>query len=249
MTAAAVIVALSYERDALECGLRLAGPAAGIEARLCGPGAGNAARAALAAVEDGARALVSFGCAGGLSPSTGSGTVALPEAVRDRTGASIEVDTAWRRRLAEAIGAAVPVVGGEGIEVAAAVETPRDKEALHRESACVFADMESASIGAVARAHRLPFLVVRAVADTASDTVPRCIFAAVSGEGRIRPGRLIAALARNPGQIRAVLTLARRFRDAWASLETVARHLPAATAGAGADAVAGGSSSALPCGR
>ena len=245
MTAAAVIVALSYERDALERGLRSAGSAAGVEARLCGPGAGNAARAALAAVEDGARALVSFGCAGGLAPAAGSGTVALPEAVRDRAGVSIEVDAAWRRRLADAVAAAVPVVGGEGIEVAAAVETARDKEALHRESACVFADMESASIGAVARAHRLPFLVVRAVADTVSDTVPRCVSGAVSDEGRIRPGRLIAALAGNPGQVPAILALARRFRDACASLETVARHLPAATAGA----AAGGLPGVLPCGR
>ena len=244
MTAAAVIVALSYERDALERGLRSAGSAAGVEARLCGPGAGNAARAALAAVEDGARALVSFGCAGGLAPSAGSGTVALPEAVRDRAGVSIEVDTAWRRRLADAVAAAVPVVGGEGIEVAAAVETARDKEALHRESACVFADMESASIGAVARAHRLPFLVVRAVADTVSDTVPRGISGAVSDDGRVRLGRLIAVLAGDPGRISAIPALVHRFRDACASLETVARHLPAVTAG-----TASGLPGIHPCGR
>ena len=250
LTAVAVIVALSRERDALGRGLRLAaGPAAGVEARLCGPGAGNAARAARAAVEDGARALVSFGCAGGLVPAAGSGTVVLPEAVRDGTGATIEVDGVWRRRLAAAVGAAVPVVGGAGIEIAAAVETPRDKEALHRESGCVFADMESASIGAVARAHRLPFLVVRAVADTVSDAVPACVSGMVSDQGRVRPGRLIAALAGNSGQILAVLALARRFRDACASLETVARHLPAASAGAGSGAAAGGSPGALPCGR
>ena len=230
MTAVAVIAALAYERDALERGLRYAGPLAGIEVRLCGPGAGNAARAALAAVEDGARALVSFGCAGGLAPCAGSGAVALPEAVRDRIGASIEVDAAWRRRLADAVAAAVPVVGGEGVEVAAAVETARDKEALYRESACVFADMESASIGAVARARRLPFLVVRAVADAASDAVPHGLSDAVSSEGRLRPGRLIAVLAKNPGRIRAMLILASRFRNACSSLEAVARHLPAATA-------------------
>lgn len=230
MTAAAVIVALSHERDALERGLRLAGSAAGFEVRLCGPGAANAARTALAAVEGGARTLVSFGCAGGLVPAAGSGTVALPEAMRDGTGATIEVDGAWRRRLAAAVAAAVPVVGGEGIEIGTAVETPRDKEALHRESGCVFADMESASIGAVARTHRLPFLVVRAVADTVSDAVPPCVSGAVSDQGRVRPGRLIAALAGDPGQIPAVLTLALRFRDACASLETVARHLPAVMA-------------------
>ena len=232
MTAVAVIVALSYERDALERGLRAAaGSSVGVEARLCGPGAGNAARAALAAVEDGARALVSFGCAGGLAPSAGSGAVVLPEVVRDRAGASIEIDTVWRRRLADAVAAAVPVVEGEGIEVAAVVETVRDKEALHQESACVFADMESASIGTVACAHRLPFLVVRAVADTASDFVPRYVSGAMSSEGRVRPVRLIAALAGDPGRIPAILVLARRFHAACASLETVARHLPAATAG------------------
>ena len=250
MTAAAVIVALSCELDALGRGLRLAaGPAVGVESRLCGPGAGNAARAAFAAVGDGARALVSFGCAGGLAPAAGSGTVVLPEAVRDGAGATIEVDGAWRRRLAAAVAAAVPLAGGAGIEVAAAVETPRDKEALHRESGCVFADMESASIGAVARAHRLPFLVVRAVADTVSDALPPCVSVAVSDRGRVRPGRLIAALAGDPGQIPAVLALARRFRDACASLETVARHLPAATACAGPGVAAGGSSEALPRGR
>ena len=231
MTAAAVIVALSYERDALARGLRSAGSRADVEARLCGPGAGNAARAALAAVEDGARALVSFGCAGGLVAGVESGTVALPKTVRDGAGASFEVDAAWRRRLADAVAAAAPVVEGEGIEVAAVVETVRDKKALHQESACVFADMESASIGTVARAHRLPFLVVRAVADTASDSVPRYVSGAVSSGGKVRPGRLIAALAGHPGRVPAILALARRFRAACASLETAARHLPAATAG------------------
>ena len=231
MTAVAVVAALSYERDALERGLRSAGSPASVEARLCGPGAGNAARAARAAVEDGARALVSFGCAGGLVAGVESGTVALPKTVRDGAGASFEVDAAWRRRLADAVAAAAPVVEGEGIEVAGVVETVRDKQALHRESACVFADMESASIGAVARAHRLPFLVVRAIADTASDSVPRYVSGAVSSEGKVRPGRLIAALARHPGRVSAILVLARRFRAACASLETVARHLPAATVG------------------
>lgn len=232
MTSVAVIVALSYERDALERGLRFAGSAAdeaGIEVRLCGPGPGNAARAALAAVGDGARALVSFGCAGGLDPALGSGTVVLPEAVRGRKGTPVETDAAWRRRLADAVAAAVPIVEGAGIEVAVIVETPRDKDVLHRKSTCVFADMESASVGAVARVHRLPFLVVRAVADTASDAVPRCMLGAVSSEGRVRPARLIAALLRVPGEIREVLILARRFRDACSSLEAVARHLPMVT--------------------
>ena len=231
MTAVAVIVALSYERIMLGRGLRFAETAADIEARLCGTGAGNAARAALAAAEGGARALVSFGCAGGLDPALGSGVVALPRVVRDRFGAPVEIDPAWRRRLVDAVAGEVSVVEGEGIEVASIVETVQDKERLFRMSACVFADMESASIGAVARARRLPFLVVRAVADTAFDVVPRCVLRAVSSEGKTRPGRLIAALARAPGEIRAVMTLARRFRGACSSLEAVARHLPAAAVG------------------
>ena len=150
---------------------------------------------------------------------------------RDRIGAAIEIDAAWRRRLADAGRGGGAGRRGGGDRSRGGRRNDTDKEALHRESACVFADMESASIGTVARAHRLPFLVVRAVADTASDAVPPSRPARRSVERRQAPsGRLIAVLAKNPGQIRAMLILASRFRNACSSLEAVARHLPAVTA-------------------
>ena len=80
----------------------------------------------------------------------------------------------------------------------------------------------------------LPFIAVRVVVDTATDSVPACV-AEASGSGRVRIGRLLAGLLKSPGDIGALVRLTRRYRTAMRSLEMIARIAtlvpPAAAAG------------------
>ncbi len=69
-------------------------------------------------------------------------------------------------------------------------------------------------------AHGLPFLAVRVVVDTYRDELPRAVAAASEG-GRLRVGRLLAGLARRPGDVGSLLRLAGRYRVAMRVLTRV----------------------------
>ncbi len=82
--------------------------------------------------------------------------------------------------------------------------------------------MESLAVGQVATLHRLPFLAVRAIVDTAGDSLPRAIVAASLG-GSLRRWRLILGLAAAPAEVAQLVALARRYRAARRSLTAIAR--------------------------
>ena len=99
----------------------------------------------------------------------------------------------------------------------------RSKALAFRQTGAVAADMESSAVAEVACAERVPFLVVRAIVDTAEDAVPEVALSATGvGRDRLRIGRLLASLARTPGELPALIRLARRYRSASRVLSAVA---------------------------
>jgi len=91
------------------------------------------------------------------------------------------------------------------------------------QTGAVAADMESSAVAEVASAARVPFLVVRAIVDTAQDALPEvALSAAGAGEERLRLSRLLATLARTPGELPALIRLAHRYRTASRALAAVA---------------------------
>jgi hypothetical protein len=82
--------------------------------------------------------------------------------------------------------------------------------------------MESSAVAEVAAASHVPFMAVRVIVDTAQDAIPSSVTAA--GEsGQVRIARLLMGLARSPGEIVALIRLARRYRAAIRSLAAVAK--------------------------
>jgi hypothetical protein len=97
------------------------------------------------------------------------------------------------------------------------------KALAFRQTGAVAADMESSAVAEVASAERVPFIVVRAIVDTAQDAVPAAALSATgAGQDRPRLGRLLASLARTPGELPALIRLARRYRSASRTLAAVA---------------------------
>jgi adenosylhomocysteine nucleosidase len=187
-----------------------------------GMGCAAAVGAAGALVDAGATALVSWGMAGGLDPRLQAGAICLPSMVVSRDGPGFPTDLHWREILAAAIGQRFIVVSGRLFTSAVAIEDVAAKAAAFEETGAAAVDMESAGVAQIAALKKLPFVAVRAIVDTAGDTLPRAVMAA-GAEGRVRLARLILGIASSPREIAPLMRLAKRYRAATRALCAVAR--------------------------
>jgi adenosylhomocysteine nucleosidase len=188
-----------------------------------GMGPAAAERGALTLVAAGVRALMSFGLAGGLDPALATGTVLLPQEVVSPEGWVLPTARDWRARLSGAVAASCTVCGGRLLTCREPLASPADKATAFRHSAAAAVDLESFAVAAVAARHGLPFLAVRAIADTALDGLPRSLIAAAAGASDVPMGRLLGALVREPADLPGFIRLVRRYSASSRALKTVAR--------------------------
>jgi adenosylhomocysteine nucleosidase len=170
-------------------------------------------------VAEGGAALVSFGLAGGLAQGLRPGDLLLPETVCSARAGSWSVDPVWCQRMHARLARggfepkAGALAGSERI-----VATILDKRALFEEVGALAVDMESHAVAAVADEAKIPFLVLRAVADPADQVIPQVAREALRPDGRIRVRATFGGLFRGPGELIALLRLARQSALALASL-------------------------------
>lgn len=183
-----------------------------------GMGRSAAAVGARALIDAGAKALASWGMAGGLDPSLQAGAILLPnEVLGNRV---YQCEPGWRGRLS----ATLEARSGRLLTSAKSVGSVADKAELFRTTGAVAVDMESASIAEVAEQEGVPFLAVRVIVDSAADALPRAVTAAADNEGHVHIWRLIGALALAPNELAPLIRLAQRYRTANRSLATIARQ-------------------------
>ncbi|KPF79095.1 hypothetical protein IP88_02570 [alpha proteobacterium AAP81b] len=178
----------------------------------CG-GHGKVLRAALEAAIAARRpdALVSIGLAGGLDPALQVGDVVVGSDV-------VAGNATGNWRCDPAIVVAPAARHGRVVGVALPAATPAEKAALHAATGALAVDMESHVVAAVAAAHGLPFAVVRVIGDTAATALPPAARVPLGKDGSVRLASVLAALARHPGQLPALLRLAGETRRAMAAL-------------------------------
>jgi adenosylhomocysteine nucleosidase len=184
-----------------------------------GMGSSAASTGARALIDAGAKALASFGLAGGLDPSLQPGAILLPTEVQGPDGRVHPCEAGWRNRLS----AKIEARSGRLVSSARSVGSIEDKAELFRTTGAVAVDMESAAVAEIAEQHGLPFLAVRVVVDGAADVLPRAVTAAADNEGHLQIWRLIGALALAPNELAPLIRLAQRYRVANRSLATIAR--------------------------
>ena len=184
-----------------------------------GMGSSAASEGARALIAAGAKALASWGMAGGLDPSLQAGAILLATEVVGPDGRVHPCDAGWRNRLSTRVGAR----SGRLVTAAKSVGSVEDKAELFRTTGAVAVDMESAAVAEIAEQHGLPFLAVRVVVDSAADVLPRAVTAAADNEGHLQIWRLIGALALAPNELASLIRLAQRYRAANRSLATIAR--------------------------
>jgi hypothetical protein len=162
--------------------------------------------------------------AGALDPALEAGTLVLPTEVISPAGAVFATASQWRERLSAALGAHRPISCGRLLTSQEPLGSVESKAMAFRRTAAVAVDMESSAVAEIAAAARMPFLAVRAIVDTASDALPQAaLVATTAGTGALRIGALLAALARAPGELPALIRLAGRYRRARRTLTAVAR--------------------------
>lgn len=166
-----------------------------------GGGPAGAARAAGAVIAQGVAGLISFGLAGGLDPALPAGALVVPQLVRDG-GEEFACDAALLADLGGPT-ARLMLAGGE---IAASVA---EKATLFAQSQAAAVDLESGAVARAAAAAAVPFAVLRAISDPAAKDLPPAALVALDAAGRISVARLAGSLLRRPGQVPALLALAR----------------------------------------
>jgi hopanoid-associated phosphorylase len=179
----------------------------------------RAAQGAADLVARGAKALLSFGFAGGLDASLRPGDIIVGAGVVGSDGKMRETDDALAQRLCAALDEAdCRWMAGLVAGADQALATTAAKRALAARTGAVIVDMESHAVAAAG----VPFAILRVVVDPAERALPASVLAAVDSSGRINIAPLIAGLLRHPREIGALLALARDNRPARSSLRRAA---------------------------
>lgn len=198
-----------------------------------GAGASNAEMAATLLIEQGATRLISWGCAGALNVSLQSGNLLLADTLIDAEGTTLEVDALWHRQVRTELEKLLALSNKSGfvlhsgtlLESKILVSTSRDKQQLHQQTKAIALDMESIAIAKVAKAHALPFLAIRAIADPVTMDLPAAVSYAFNEQCDVELGKLLRFLLTHPSELKGLITLGQHFSAAKKTLSFVAKEL------------------------
>jgi len=160
-------------------------------------------------IEQGATHLVSFGVCGGLSPYVKAGDLILPKTV-SMDGETISLNPAWQKRASEHLSEHFPEArSGAMLSVAAPITTPQDKHTAYETIQAIGVDVESFIVAQIAQKNKLPCLIVRAVLDTAAQSLPEAAMSGVDADGQTQIWPVIKSLIKRPQDLPALMNLAR----------------------------------------
>jgi adenosylhomocysteine nucleosidase len=192
---------------------------------LSGVGPENASAAAISLIEQGCDALVSWGCAAALRPEFRPGDLLIPKQLLSVSGDSLNTDTVWRTSIVERLENGPKIHPDSITESSSLVTSAYEKKRLAARTKAAALDMESTAIVGTAIRHKVPAIVIRAIADTADMDLPKPVSLSLDDKGNVRLPLLIAGLIWNPSSIPGIARLARAFRRATKTLEYTAREL------------------------
>jgi adenosylhomocysteine nucleosidase len=147
----------------------------------------------------------------------------LPKTVIGSNQFLYHVDATWHQSLCSRLIGQVDFQTEPVVESSTVVRTPEEKVILFGKTGAIGVDMESAAVAAVAQEAGVPFMVVRAVADSTDETIPDIALNAVDEFGQMSFLKLIQGLAGRPAEVFALVRMARNYRVAQRTLAAVAR--------------------------
>lgn len=182
---------------------------------LCHQNAALAAHLEAALTQD-CRGIASFGIAGGLVDTLRPGEWVVARTLTDGTR-QIDCDALWSESLLQALPTAhhVNMVGTRTPAV-----TPDAKRTLHTATGAAAVDMESQIVARIAQARSIPFVCCRVIADPVERTLPAAALAGVRSDGSTDTLAVLGSIVTSPGQLPALMQVA---RDAWIARRALTR--------------------------
>jgi adenosylhomocysteine nucleosidase len=178
--------------------------------------------------------VISWGLCGGLDPRLRPGDLILGSEVVSDDGA-VKTDEAVTASLAQRLlSAGAHVVVERFAASDAPIVTVAAKADLRRRADAAAVDMESLIAGRYALNQRVPFAILRAVADPAERSLPPLALKAVASDGGVNVQAVIGELIRSPRQLAALRALAADSRAAFQALKRCGSLLPGLFLGLGA---------------
>jgi len=193
-----------------------------------GDGAGNA-RAGVAALLAASRAdaLIVIGVAGALSAELRTAALVVASRVTDESGRSFAANGDQVAAVARATGGRAAIVVSAARIADSASEKQRLALASGAGAGAAVVDLESATYVAAAAGAGIPWLVLRAVSDTADEALPELLNRSRDGGGAVRRGQVFLRLLRQPQALPFLLALRGRVdRCAEVLARAVADALP-----------------------
>ena len=167
--------------------------------------------------------LVSFGIAGGLAPELKAGTVIV-------SGEVISEQCCWasqpryRPQLTE-FAHSIAAVEGPVFGASSILATKAEKKRAWSMTRSLAVDLESEIVARIAATLGIPFIVLRAIADTAHRDLPPASLVPLSVDGTPRLSRVCGSVLRRPFQLAEMFGLAREAKRALSALSGPARAL------------------------
>ncbi len=199
--------------------------APGISVRISGMGPQRAVAAAQALKDEGANAILNWGCAAALEDTLQPGQLLLPETLITTEGKTVAVDGNWRARIQDILTDAFSILSQPLTASNDIVATPASKQSLRAATGAIAVDMESAALACWAEEQNIPFVTLRAVADHANSGIPEAVLMATDDSGGIAVSCLLRHLLRHPTQIFDLLSLGHQFSKARVSLASAGGRL------------------------
>ena len=196
-----------------------------------GMGAEAAASAAQQLVQNGADALVSIGCCGGLNPEYNSGDVIIAHSAVINDGSNkllIASETQWQTMCLnqyKSLQLPFKVCAGVIADTKKALEDKQQKQQLYAQSKADVVDMESAAVFTVGQQQQVPTLAIRSVLDTATDTLSPVFTNSCDTFGNVKWATLVANLLKQPKALKYAHHLARQQRLVKKNLGMVIQEL------------------------
>ena len=161
-----------------------------------------------------ARAILSFGIAGGLSPNLKAGDVCVGNGVVLPSGERLSTDPAWTAAIARRLNVATASIAGADRPLA----DLSGKATLLARTGAVVVDMETHVAAQAAHTHGLPFAALRVVTDAADRGLPHAATVGMRADGKIDLAAILLSLARDPAQLVGLIRTGIDAKTAFAAL-------------------------------
>ncbi len=169
--------------------------------------------------KDGSKILLSFGIAGALDQTLNPGDLIIPDLVLHSNDGSFETSA---DQLKIRLDNRIEFKSGSLLGSNKLIASASKKLSLFKSTGAIAVDMESMAVAKAARDYNLPFLVVRAISDTAGQNLPSAILSTIDDQGKTRIGTMLWELTKRPYELPGLIKLAINSNKAFATLRRVA---------------------------